>query len=308
MEITRKKLVLCLLLAILLAISHISREVDIRVPSLSLLVPGYLFCFVFCATWKKGVNLIRDENPDPWDPVAPTGRTWILSAISVLYAFQFILGRLSRAYTPNTQDSWAIDIWNAFIPFFVAIIQRSITDETLVVSGGTSLAMVAACVIMLPFEAFGSGAIANSLAILENICTAGALVMSQELLKKEEHTDGILKPVDLLLNISVIIPFFLFLPVGFLEVPLLLAYSQRDWQFIVAKLVLDALLLCHIHLLTFELLKEGHILLVSVVFSVGTALAIAVTNSVISLVGLLLVIICFSAHIKLMTLTIKELS
>lgn len=299
MKIPREEVLLCIPLAFFMAMSHISRELDVHAPVLFLTIPSHLICFALCVVWNKGISIIKEQPKDVWEPLETRGRMWRLFTVSALFALQTILGRLSRAYTPNRTDSWAVDIWNGFMPLMVALFQGSLFDETLLVSGGTSLAMVSACVIMLPFRAFESGPVANILALSSNACSAGALVISRHLLRDFGRNPT---PVDLFLNVSVIVPFFFFIPIGFLEIPLILEYSQKEWRYVLVKIVLDTISMFGIHILLFQLLQESQILLVAVVYALGTSLAIVLTNPLYSIVGFFMVIMAFFVHLRLISL------
>lgn len=296
----------CILLTVFLAGSHITRELDVPAPFFSVTLMSYATCLCLTVLWKKAQGLFWEEGPDinMWDPLMSTENTRTLFFMVMCFALQSICSRISRAYCTDTQNSWAVDIWCSFIPIFVAIMTGGVSnDDVLITSGGTSLAITCGTVLMLPSSAFGGYLQAHTFALLEALFASGAIVVAHRLLTNKEAKAT---PLDLMLHGGSLIPLVLVIPIGLLEIPLILQYFKRPWIYIFGKGFIDTLMLLVTQGVMYVMLMDTPPLFVSGIYGVATAFAILLTSSVISLVGFVCVLGAFAVHTKILVYSRKE--
>jgi hypothetical protein len=185
MIIKKHTIVLYLLLSGFWAISLISRQIDPETPSLALSIVCYLLSFILAVIWKKSSIIVSKKEAQPWDPSNKKNKIMMLFGIFLSLAAKLVFASLSQNLAKNGQSNWPALIWGNFVPFTISLFNRQIISETLVVSGGTPLALTAACILMLPFESFHIGILSNITSIGETICTGLFLIFTQKLLESE---------------------------------------------------------------------------------------------------------------------------
>lgn len=300
----KNKIFYCILFGCCLSALHLSRELDVHAPALSLLILNYLTCACAGLTFAWFFGKITKSERELWNPIEDKQRTQKFVILCFLQAASWVFGRISRAFAKDIQENWAIDIWGAFVPLFLALFCKSLKDSSLIVTGGTSLAMTCACVLMLPETAFHAGFLANFFAVLENLAISASLFLIGELLSLDDKV----RPLDILTNLCLVSPMIFFVPAIFLELPLIIEYSQRTWTSLLTKWMIDTSLLLGSSFCAIYLIDQAPVLLVAISYPLGTAIAIVLTNSLLSLFGFFLVLVTFGVHTKLVTEIDKEIT
>lgn len=292
-----KHILLCIACSICVMANNILRENESHVPSLSLHIPGYIVCFCLAVGILKLYFIIKEEEPTLWDPVMMDGWLWRVVLLGFLMAVQLVLRRVKMSFVDTMESALALDIWNAHIPFWTAILAGLLTEENMVYSMGTSLAMTCGLVLMLPVAFFNARLLGHVFGVLQAITIAGVTLLMYQLLNgldKSERKN--LTPYYLLMHLSACVPLFLIIACGFFETPILLEFLQRPFWEMTKPALLHGLSLFLSSVFTFLFFQETPLFFGTVIYCLGNAFTILTVSSPVALVGFLMVMMTFAVH------------
>jgi hypothetical protein len=302
---------LCLSCSLAVCVNLLMREKNVahHFPTLSLYIPGYMLCFAIAFVGLKVYFLVNEEDPEPWHPIQAPACAWRVLLLGFLIATTLSIQSFNRSMVKDTGAAWTLEIWMAHVPFWAAALAGLLQGENLIFSLGTSLAMTCGCVLMVPLASFTVGWLPNLLAALQSILIASCMVLIHQLMTTYDTSQRkFLTPYQVLLHLSIVVPIFLFLSVGFEEVPQLLEMLSGPMGKPSAMILIHGVVLFAKHILTFILFQKTPLYFGTVIYCVGSSFAFLLTGEWFAIFGMLLVLLTLTFHVKSVSVSLADTS
>lgn len=290
-----KQIFVLIALSFLQCLYFIFREKHIHEPTLAFLIAGNVCCFIIAVISNHAKEILSERQSESWDPLQDMSKFKKIIALSLLRMLAFLFGRLGRLSSKGTHTAWSTDMWLASVPFWTLCFMRIFNEKVLLVSIGSTLALISASILMMPLDTFFQphGTIHHLFGILQAICLGGSTYFSTDLLT----TNPRVNILDLISNITVIIPLGLFVASGFVEMHTLLEIFNNPlwWNVVVVSCYGTFLFLTYY--LTMTINRDAPSFLSSISWPLGFTISLLYQNPGFSIPGFIFVVIATLVHI-----------